>query len=698
MTTQERLPRVMVVCAPAPRDRAITARLGRLLRAYEAPTDASTTFQRLSAVTLDDPTGDIVPDKETDALIDEASHLLLVCSPAAVGSRRIVAIVERFLQTHDVDRVLPLLTEGDLFGSLPAPYLRRITQTIELNGVQHTVVDQLVVSLPAHGRWRRWRALPIAMLRLIAPILGTTFDALYRRILQRRRRRRAALALVSLLSAVALLALAAWLSTVEAWTSEAINSHWAQNTGMLGQFPGTDSTKVTAKVLDDGHLLMHGFRDGSFSLWSPPAAQRVWRSPLRLIDNRSDRPYWLAVTEDSLSVVAVDRFSGRTISTPFKLSAPMAQFNAVWNTHGDVLLVQTSEARRIVAWSPDTNRQLPEIDDIAAPATDADRRVNLGPMPAEWFLSNATLTADARYLVAPCLRDGRITTCVRTFASQSEATRLAVHLNSSFVGYLVDEHQGVVVTAERYDGGGAMAVWSLGTAKLISQRAFGKSDEAWIRIWPRFSTSRSHIVLDHGLYSAIIPITALRMPPSQFAVARTAARFMGPTAALNADAIAWQEPTGTVVWNIDRRGDRHVLPGLDLGEFERFVVQTTLHRFVGVGRSSIEIWDLSGSRMGHPIPITPRMNTAVTMDGTALTIHEFDGKLSVVDLSSGALVVEIPFVAGSSAVAYYSPNRRRVDLYTETGTLVRHEWRRTNSLQRAWRRLMPLGSAPSEDE
>ena len=121
--------------------------------------------------------------KDIETALDNSDWLICVCSPRYLESRWCMRELEYFIERHGRERVLTLLVEGDPDKSFPETllhYTDKAGNTVDLEPLAADVrSDSLSGSL---------KRLKKEKLRILAPMLGTTFDGLYRRARRRTRR------------------------------------------------------------------------------------------------------------------------------------------------------------------------------------------------------------------------------------------------------------------------------------------------------------------------------------------------------------------------------------------------------------------------------------------------------------------------------------------------------------------------------
>jgi hypothetical protein len=136
-------------------------------------------------------------------VLQQSRFLIVVCSPRTPGSERVAKQIEAFRESGRADKVLALLIEGEPEQSFPSLLREERQLTIEIDGERREwldVIEPLAADIRAPSLSQSLRLLKTEKLRLIAPIIGCSFDDLKRR--QRER-------LVRYWGAVAAIAIAA---------------------------------------------------------------------------------------------------------------------------------------------------------------------------------------------------------------------------------------------------------------------------------------------------------------------------------------------------------------------------------------------------------------------------------------------------------------------------------------------------------
>ena len=132
----------------------------------------------------------LTPDlgRDIEIALEESDWLICVCSPRYLESQWCMREVEYFIQCHGRDRVLTILTEGEPQDSFPPQLLADMREPLAAD-VRAGSVPEMIKKLKREK------------LRLLAPMLGTSFDGLY----QRQRRRATRRALIAALMVILLL-------------------------------------------------------------------------------------------------------------------------------------------------------------------------------------------------------------------------------------------------------------------------------------------------------------------------------------------------------------------------------------------------------------------------------------------------------------------------------------------------------------
>ena len=129
--------------------------------------------------------------------LDHSEFLIVICTPETSNSLWVLSEISYFLEHHDRDHVLALLADGSSDVAFPAQ-LREIRSA---DGEVISRIEPLAANIVADSDRKRDRLFRTESLRLLAALIGCSYDELYRRE-QRYRHRR----LASALAAVTLVA------------------------------------------------------------------------------------------------------------------------------------------------------------------------------------------------------------------------------------------------------------------------------------------------------------------------------------------------------------------------------------------------------------------------------------------------------------------------------------------------------------
>jgi tetratricopeptide (TPR) repeat protein len=199
---------------------------------------------------------------EIETALGQSKFLIVICSPRTPASEWVNREVERFREMGRHQRILSLLIEGEPGESFPRALVEIRSGDAD---EPHAAIEPLAADVRGGGRARK----RLALLRLVATILGVAFDDLRRRDRERRRalRRRAAVAAAVLLVGFAGLGVAlsrAWqraeratrLDQLEqrlngAFSQADMTGAWADGqpravTSLLGDIDSVDAGRATS--------------------------------------------------------------------------------------------------------------------------------------------------------------------------------------------------------------------------------------------------------------------------------------------------------------------------------------------------------------------------------------------------------------------------------------------------------------------
>ncbi len=134
--------------------------------------------------------------RDIETALDNSDWLICVCSPRYLESRWCMRELEYFIEKHGREHVLTLLAEGEPEDSFPETLLHYTDE----NGRQ-VDLEPLAADVRSDSLRGSLKRLKKEKLRILAPMLGTTFDGLYRRA--RRRARRNVLAVAAAVAVAA---------------------------------------------------------------------------------------------------------------------------------------------------------------------------------------------------------------------------------------------------------------------------------------------------------------------------------------------------------------------------------------------------------------------------------------------------------------------------------------------------------------
>lgn len=184
----------------APLDTAVAGTLHAALEQYRIPKALRKEGKsRLGLIFRDQEELPVSSDLSADirTALDHSRFLIVVCSPGAVASPWVNREIDYFMEHHDRERVLTVLADGEPQEAFPQALTR-----VALPDGSARDVEPLAVDVRAGDRRTALRYLHKRLPKLIAALIGCSYDELVMRE-QRRQRRRAA-AVFSAAMAVAL--------------------------------------------------------------------------------------------------------------------------------------------------------------------------------------------------------------------------------------------------------------------------------------------------------------------------------------------------------------------------------------------------------------------------------------------------------------------------------------------------------------
>ncbi len=182
-------------------DREIAGRLHTLIENYVSPASVrgkkgakhpGKVFRDREELPLSSDLG-----KDIENALDQSEWLIAVCSPRYMESRWCMRELTYFIERHGRERVLTVLAEGEPRDSFP-----EILSFTENEAGEKVPVEPLAADVRGASAGESLRKLKKEKLRLLAPMLGVSFDGLY----QRQRRRTALRAMAASGAAAAALA------------------------------------------------------------------------------------------------------------------------------------------------------------------------------------------------------------------------------------------------------------------------------------------------------------------------------------------------------------------------------------------------------------------------------------------------------------------------------------------------------------
>ena len=181
--------------------------------------------------------------------LENSEFLIVVCSPRAVRSEWVQREIETFLETHEKDKVLTLLTEGEPEEVFPEVLCYNDEVVLRENGEKEVVrkkVEPMAADIRGRTRKETEKKLKEEFLRILAPMLSCTYDTLRQRHREYRFRR-----IIAVTGAAAVLAV---MFTVYAFYQASVSE---------GRYQ--EARRNQARYLSEisGELLAEGDREGA---------------------------------------------------------------------------------------------------------------------------------------------------------------------------------------------------------------------------------------------------------------------------------------------------------------------------------------------------------------------------------------------------------------------------------------------------
>ena len=126
--------------------------------------------------------------EEIKEALQASDYLIVICSPDTKESRWVEQEIRLFLETHDADHVLTVLSAGEPDDVVPA-LLKERKRTVLLEDGSETEITEPVEPLSCDYRTSFRKANRIELPRLVSAIIGCTYDELMQRRRQYQRRR-----------------------------------------------------------------------------------------------------------------------------------------------------------------------------------------------------------------------------------------------------------------------------------------------------------------------------------------------------------------------------------------------------------------------------------------------------------------------------------------------------------------------------
>lgn len=189
------------------RDSAVAREIQNRLERFRIPSAIQKAYgvKEIKRIFRDEAEFDIGSDlgKKIDDALAASGYLIVICSDAYNESKWCLHEIEEFLKTHDRSHVLTVLSEGEPPGIFPE-MLCSCEETIEAEDGSSVTVQRICEPLACDYRKPFKEAEKTELPRLLAALIGCTYDELIMRREQYRRKRLTALtSVIAALSAIA---------------------------------------------------------------------------------------------------------------------------------------------------------------------------------------------------------------------------------------------------------------------------------------------------------------------------------------------------------------------------------------------------------------------------------------------------------------------------------------------------------------
>ncbi|MCX7771496.1 MAG: hypothetical protein N2376_00085, partial [Clostridia bacterium] len=185
-------------------DRAVSERLIEEVGSYKLPKKAKglqsdMTYANSSLLVIKP--GEAL-NAEQQAILSASRWLMVICTPLAREDEGIRGVIRCFMRQKGRDPILPILLEGEPQSAFPPEFFKeRVTQMTFANGQTQTfneVIEPLAIDLRSSDLKGSLSLIRHAKIKVVAALIGVSYDTLEQRHDKRMRRRLRILASVIL--------------------------------------------------------------------------------------------------------------------------------------------------------------------------------------------------------------------------------------------------------------------------------------------------------------------------------------------------------------------------------------------------------------------------------------------------------------------------------------------------------------------
>ena len=164
-----------------PLDSLVAKKLHRMIERFTIPTELrqNSNQSSLGYVFRDQDELPVSSDLSANIreALDNSAYLIVVCSPETRKSIWVEREIKYFLEHHDRNHILAVLVDGRPEESFP----NALVNVYDINGEIIDTTEPLAANIVGIGKKRTLKNLRSESLRIIAALIGCSYDSLYQR-------------------------------------------------------------------------------------------------------------------------------------------------------------------------------------------------------------------------------------------------------------------------------------------------------------------------------------------------------------------------------------------------------------------------------------------------------------------------------------------------------------------------------------